>query len=571
MASKTPPIPLTTPALNLNSPLKSQGSDIVTFKPFIPGSSQPLPRGRFKRNKFVPNQKLVKEGKREILPGIFEPEYYNQFLSLKLDGEKRVKDLDIFKVHRDIVSICGKEPKMTPQSDGGLLIEVPSLEESEKIQKLMAVDGVEAICTPHRTLNQCKGVISCFDLLKYSEERILEELKSQKVSAVKRIIKKENGIEVPTPTLILTFELLKAPEIIRAAWHRLKVRPFIPKVKRCFYCQKYGHVNNTCRRKEKGEPEICVNCGREQHGECNNHPSCVNCGGDHAASSKSCDRYVLEQEIMNLRSIEHISFAEAKEAILSRNIRPGVSFASVLRNKKSKNSEPLAPSPRQPRNNGPLNPGAIKKRRLSNENGEQRTNKFQLTTPTEITFADVNPFSVLEDEADLNNTEPSQMDSAIEESVNSLEGTSNNISDQPLVGDNPFSLACSLEQPSVDASSCSMEHSEAPLSTDSGEPVDPNILPDPCGEGKINPTTLEVLTDVETYKNKIKSNQTTPIPSLKKGEILKKLPSPVGTREVSMLRKLKVPNIDKKVNTIPSKNVKSSGMAFDKGTFKPKN
>lgn len=75
--------------------------------------------------------------------------------------------LDILVVHRSLIQACGREPKITPQRDGSLLVEAASLEEAARLRALCAVPGAEVSCTPHTTFNQCRYI------LRFSEERLM--------------------------------------------------------------------------------------------------------------------------------------------------------------------------------------------------------------------------------------------------------------------------------------------------------------------------------------------------------------------------------------------------------------
>ena len=170
--------------------------------------------------------------------------------------------------------------------------------------------------------------------MKYSVERLQEEFKDQRVIDVIQVKRTIDGILTPLPTYILTFDLWRLPRELKAAWLRLEIRPYVPSPRRCFYCQRFGHVSDSCRRKLKGEKEICSNCGKEEHGVCDRPSYCVNCSGSHPATSKSCDRYLLEREIQTIRAKERVTFQEAKKRVMTRFIRPGVSYASVINNTK---------------------------------------------------------------------------------------------------------------------------------------------------------------------------------------------------------------------------------------------
>ena len=175
-------------------------------------------------------------------------------------------------------------------------------------------------------------------MMKFSEEKLLEEFKDQNVIEVKRIMKKVDGVLCPQPLLILSFNLLKLPETVTAAWHYFKVRTYIPSPRRCFHCQKFGHVTTSCRRKAKNEAEVCVRCSQDFHGECTNILKCANCEEEHQASDRKCEKYLFEKEVMTIKTVEKISFSEAKKKI-SSNIGPfRTSFAATVKNGKSKSS-----------------------------------------------------------------------------------------------------------------------------------------------------------------------------------------------------------------------------------------
>ena len=221
-----------------------QGSEIVTLEPFL---SDPLPqRGKSKKiNKGNKHFKRI-----EILPGVFQPDNFQKYVTLKLSDERRAQELDIFEVNREISMICGREPKIEFQADGTVLIETSNQEESDKLQTLCYVNGNKAQCYPHNTLNQCRGVIRSTTLLKYSEERLQGEYASQKVTRVQQMMRKVDGALTPLPVYILTFDQLQLPQEIKAAWLHLPVRPYVPMPRRCFYCQKYGHFITSCRKKK---------------------------------------------------------------------------------------------------------------------------------------------------------------------------------------------------------------------------------------------------------------------------------------------------------------------------------
>lgn len=318
------------------APSGSKGTAVPSSSPPLSGSSRQKGHRRGIRNEPGPQRPTV-----EVLPGLFEPTAYNKYMTVKSVNGNSIMDLDIFDVHRSLVQACGREPKVTPQRDGSLLVEVASQEEATRLAALTGVPGCEVSCAPHKTLNQSKGVIFCGDLLRYSEERLLREMAGQGVIAVHRFQRKVDNVLTPTPSLLLTFDSLVLPKSVRCAWYPLTVKPYVPNPRRCFHCQSFGHVAQSCRRHLRGLPSTCVNCGEDDHaGDCPGPIKCYHCGEPHPASSKECDRYRFEKEILLVRTQERVSFPEAKKRAMTRTVRPGVSYASILSNFRRRPSPP---------------------------------------------------------------------------------------------------------------------------------------------------------------------------------------------------------------------------------------
>ena len=194
----------------------SKTSNIVTLEAYSPspsGSSN-LRRQRYR--------------KAEIFPGNYESNCYSKFLVLNLTDGQRMRDLDMFSLNREILSNCQKEPKISFLNDGNLLVEVSSPEDSSKIMAIPSLSGNNVECAPHKTLNQVRGVIRSVELLRYSEEKLQKEFEDQGVVNVKQMKKTVGGLLTPLPTYVLTFDRVKLPNVIHAAWLRLAVKPYIP-------------------------------------------------------------------------------------------------------------------------------------------------------------------------------------------------------------------------------------------------------------------------------------------------------------------------------------------------------
>ncbi|KAG7176873.1 hypothetical protein Hamer_G000066, partial [Homarus americanus] len=139
------------------------------------------------------------------------------------------------------------------------------------------------------------------ELLRYSEEKLLEELQVQKVVKVNRFRKKENGVLNPTPSLLLIFDCFELPTSIKVAWISLKVKPYIPNPRRVFHCQMHDHVSCTCRKLQQGIPAVCVNCVPTQ-----------------------------EREILHIHTRDKVHFAEARSTARKSVPNHGDLYAQVL-------------------------------------------------------------------------------------------------------------------------------------------------------------------------------------------------------------------------------------------------
>ena len=98
---------------------------------------------------------------------------------------------------------------------------------------------------------------------------------------------------------------------MKAAYHIVDVRVYIPNPLRCFSCQKFG------RSKKK----FCARCAEEGHTHtpCNNDPKCVNCGKKHQSNSKECESWQKEKEILKIKYSENVSFPDARTIFDQRN------------------------------------------------------------------------------------------------------------------------------------------------------------------------------------------------------------------------------------------------------------
>ena len=148
-----------------------------------------------------------------------------------------------------------------------------------------------------------------------TEIELTAEFRSQGVSTVKRFTIRKDGNIIQTNTYLLTFHLSSPPDSIKAGFVSIPLQTYIPNPLRCFKCQRYGHGTSSCRSEVH-----CAKCGESSHdtSECNATAlHCLNCKGNHAASSKDCPIWKQEKKINEIKCTQKITYQEAKKTVLA--------------------------------------------------------------------------------------------------------------------------------------------------------------------------------------------------------------------------------------------------------------
>lgn len=157
------------------------------------------------------------------------------------------RKLDHFSISNILYGLVG-ETKNVKKVRDGILVETKSNSQSRRLLQVKKFWEHIVEVTPHNTLNTCKGVVFCRDYLNCTVEEIAEELQDQGVINVRRLKTKKNGTLVETANHVVTFNRPTLPKEIKAAFHLLNVRPYIPQPTRCFNCQSIGHPAWRCAK-----------------------------------------------------------------------------------------------------------------------------------------------------------------------------------------------------------------------------------------------------------------------------------------------------------------------------------
>lgn len=249
--------------------------------------------------------------------GLFPKAVEERFLVLeRTDDGQTLEKVSPFLIDKSIRNCCGDVSSIKRIRDGKILIKVNNDKQASKIRNLKyLVPGINIVASDHATLNSCRVVITCRDLLEMKDEEILEEMREEKVIKVERIMRKIDGVLTKTPSLILTISSPYRPEKIKVGFMLLPTRPHYPRPMRCFQCLKYGHLGRDCKA-----DKTCANCGDLFHGEdCTREAKCINCQKSHKAVSPDCDVWKKETEIIRLRIDQNISYLDAKRIFEQRN------------------------------------------------------------------------------------------------------------------------------------------------------------------------------------------------------------------------------------------------------------
>jgi len=162
------------------------------------------------------------------------------------DPSKPLGKLSPFLLQKALQSSVGTLKNVKRLQSGAVLVETDNLTYSQKLLALDNIAGVAVKASPHRTLNQSKGVVRCAELKSCSNEEIVEELADQGVIGSSNVIK--DGNKTTGNTFILSFCTPEVPEDLQIGYISVPITPYIPNPLRCFKCQRFGHGEKGCNK-----------------------------------------------------------------------------------------------------------------------------------------------------------------------------------------------------------------------------------------------------------------------------------------------------------------------------------
>ena len=110
---------------------------------------------------------------------------------------------------------------------------------------------------------------------------------------------------------------------------------YIPQVKRCYKCQKFGYISSKCFTHDR-----CVNCGKNHpsNRNCEEEIKCAHCEGNHRTSDVLCPCFQFCKEVNKVKIALNKSYREARDIVLRRYLAKyrsideiGESFKKVIK------------------------------------------------------------------------------------------------------------------------------------------------------------------------------------------------------------------------------------------------
>ena len=184
-----------------------------------------------------------------------------------------------------------------------LLIEVYNDATYRSLLKLQEINKSPVVIKPKSSV-MSKGVFHCEETLDLTENE-RAQLESQGVIDLYRI--------QHTNMYCIAFNTRHLPKKIKISCLVFKVKLHVPKPRRCFRCQRYGHNEEYCIHEV-----VCPTCSASDghtFKDCRSPPKCYHCEEPHPVTSQLCTMYQLEQLVLEYGVRNHVDFAEARRVV----------------------------------------------------------------------------------------------------------------------------------------------------------------------------------------------------------------------------------------------------------------
>ena len=229
--------------------------------------------------------------------------------------------INVFWPKKYLRTICGAtDLEIETPANGSLIVRTQTRTQTKALLKCSSFCEKPVTVSLHPSRNSTKGTIFAPEMRFMSEVEILEGLKVEGVSHVRRLTTFRDGQRRDTSLLVLTFETTNLPDTVLAGYIRYSVRVFVPNPLRCFNCQKFGHSSKFCKQAAR-----CPKCGEAPHegSPCSAPVKCLSCdASDHTTNSTQCPVWKREKEICSVKVTSGVSYQQARRTVENSSSDP---------------------------------------------------------------------------------------------------------------------------------------------------------------------------------------------------------------------------------------------------------
>ena len=194
--------------------------------------------------------------------------YFEKIVTIKFVGSNINTSLNVIKAYRDIKTQIGDPKRIVKSSKDSLLVETNNRQQTEKLLQVTTIASRQ--------------------------------------------------VQVEKHTYIITFEKQKLPRVLKlSSWHSELVVEYKERPRICNKCQRFSHIEKYCLK----DAVTCARCGTDGHQK-NAYPNstrCFRCGEAHYANDRSCNKYLIEAEILATQVKEKTSRIEARLKVIDQH------------------------------------------------------------------------------------------------------------------------------------------------------------------------------------------------------------------------------------------------------------
>jgi hypothetical protein len=228
--------------------------------------------------------------------------------------EEKFKETSARQIYNSLVTVFAKEDDDVFKTRSGQWIaKTKSGRDYSELNTIQIEGGgnIKVILKENIRGITCTGEIEHSSYIYCTEEELKDELKQKNkdILSIRKNKRWVQGQEVETGTVIITFNGRVRPKNVEIFGRSRETTEHIPKPKRCTKCQQFRHIRRFC---SFANP-VCARC-TETHEtkDCTaTYRKCINCNGEHWASSWECPRYKREEEVEAIRERERLTYRQA--------------------------------------------------------------------------------------------------------------------------------------------------------------------------------------------------------------------------------------------------------------------